>query len=142
MRLCVPTETNSGLTARLFDHFGSAPFLTMIDTETAIPKVIPNPGCAQPHQGRHHIQQLIKHRVDAVVCRGVGRQALAALRQAGIQVLVPTVTTVSDVVTAVLQGRTQPLAEHHACGGSGRHAGRRSRRQERPRRQATEPRPA
>ena len=138
MRLCVPTETNSGLTAPLFDHFGSAPFLTIIDTETAVPRIIPNPGCAQPHQSRHHIQQLLKHRVDAVVCRGVGRQALAALSEAGIQVLVPTETTVSDVITAVLQGRTRPLTEHQACGGSGRHAGRRSRSLERPRRRVTE----
>ena len=32
MKICIPTETNSGKEAMVYGHFGSAPFFTIFDT--------------------------------------------------------------------------------------------------------------
>jgi predicted Fe-Mo cluster-binding NifX family protein len=65
------------------------------------------------------------HDVDALVCKGVGRRAFAALREADIEVLTPAPETVEEIVEEVGEGRARRLSANEAC--NGRHAdGRRS----------------
>ena len=33
MRICIPTETDMGQEAKVYGHFGSAPYFTIYDTE-------------------------------------------------------------------------------------------------------------
>ncbi len=34
MKLCIPTEDDAGLTGQISDHFGSARWFTLVDSET------------------------------------------------------------------------------------------------------------
>lgn len=35
MKICMPTEPNNGLSSKVCDHFGSAPFFTVYDTDNS-----------------------------------------------------------------------------------------------------------
>lgn len=123
MKICIPTEDDSGLESRLFDHLGSAPFYTMIDLDGGGVEVVRNRDCGESSRPLHYIKEFKSQQIDAVVCLGVGRRAFAALQHVGIQVLVPAERSVSDVVTAVREGRTNPLSANQARGGGRRRSG-------------------
>jgi predicted Fe-Mo cluster-binding NifX family protein len=59
--------------------------------------------------------------VDAVVCLGLGRRALAGLAAAGIPVFVADEVSVSGAVEGFRAGRLAQLAEDGACGGGRGH---------------------
>jgi predicted Fe-Mo cluster-binding NifX family protein len=115
MKICIPTETESGPTAAVCGHFGRAPFWALADTESGQLEFRPSAGC-QGHDG-HHVGQLAGIGVGAVVCRGLGRRAHAALRESGIEVLLSERETVSGVLEDARDGRLRPMPEDLACQG-------------------------
>ena len=121
MRLCLPTVHDSGRAAMLSDHFGSAPFFTIVDSESGATETVAN------HHARHApgscdaARGIAEHRVDAVLCLGLGRRALASLEQAGISVFVSTAGTVGAAVDAFVAGGLPHLEAQAACGGGQRH---------------------
>jgi len=120
MKICVPTETATGSASRISDHFGGSPFFVVIDTEGDGVEIISGPGCGGQGSSDHHLGRLATHGVEAVVCRGMGKRAFAAMREAGLDVLRTELHTVSEVLEAAREGRLSPLTEEDACGG-GRH---------------------
>lgn len=131
MRICIPTADNRGLDARAHDHFGSAPFFTLVDVTTNEVTVVPNGGAEHEHGACRPLRQLRSHEFDTVICRGMGRRALANLDQQGIEVHMTPCDTVSEIVAAVGRGETQPLSTHEACQGHGAEAEPSIRRQRR-----------
>ena len=85
MRICIPTVDDRGLEARISEHFGSAPFYTLVDTETGRLETLPNShpghGSGQAHArgACRALATIGPHNCDAVVCRGMGRGAMATL---------------------------------------------------------------
>lgn len=122
MRICIPTEDDKGSESRVFNHFGTAPFFTIVDVETARVVVVRVNGYHR-QQHDHHIPELKAHDVGAVVCDRIGKRACAALRKEGIDVLAAVGGTVSDVLNAVNAGETSTISPAEACGG-GRHGRR------------------
>lgn len=119
MRICIPTADGSGLAASAYAHFGSAPFFTLVDTDTNEVTVVPNAGSEHQHGACQPLRQLRSHPFDAVVCRGMGRRALANLAEEGIQVYVTPCNTVSEIVEAVGGGDVRLLTPQDACQGHG-----------------------
>lgn len=124
MKICIPTKDNRGLASRAYGHFGSAPFLAMVDVDSGWLEVVGN----QDHHHRphscHHVDALRALDVDAVICAGVGRRAFTALREAGIDVLVPEHSTVAQIVETVRLGGIRRLSAAEACSGGRTGAGR------------------
>ena len=78
MKICIPTRDERGLQAELSGHFGSAPFFTVVDTDSWECEVIPSGG--HGHGGSCAPTELIGSRkIDAVVCRGMGGPARQAV---------------------------------------------------------------
>jgi predicted Fe-Mo cluster-binding NifX family protein len=124
MKLCLPTVHDGGPAARLSDHFGSAPFFTLVDSETGAVEVITNPQGAHAHRACDAARAIAAHDVGAVVCLGLGRRALASLERAGIPVFVSSTGTVGGAVDAFRAGRLPRLRTDAACGGGrGHHCG-------------------
>jgi predicted Fe-Mo cluster-binding NifX family protein len=123
MKICIPTLSDLGVDAEMSEHFGSAPYFTIVDTEGDGVEVVRNSGLGEGPHSDHHVGALTARDVDAVVCNGVGRRAFAALHQAGIDVFSPSGKTVGGAVEAVRDGSATPLTEDQACGG-GRREGR------------------
>lgn len=114
MKICIPTESDEGLAAVVAGHLGRAPFLTLVDTETAEVAILPN----TPHAGRFcSPEPLAGTGVEAVVCCHAGRGAVARLLAAGLHVLVTDAPRVGDAVSAARRGGLRRLDPSDACHG-------------------------
>jgi predicted Fe-Mo cluster-binding NifX family protein len=121
MKICIPTQNDRGPDSEASDHFGKAPFFVLADVDNGGLEVVRNPECHEQHHSCHHVQVLKAHAVDAVLCSGIGRRALAGLTEAGIEVLAPAGRTVSEIVETVKVGKVRSLSPEDVCGGGGRH---------------------
>ena len=51
MKICIPTEDNRGLEGMVCGHFGSAPFFTLVDTDSGSCEIIGNSASEHGHGG-------------------------------------------------------------------------------------------
>ena len=121
MILCMPTMDGTGLDDRLSGHFGSAPYFTVVESGTGRTEVIANGHARHEHGHCRPTQSLQGRGVEAVVCRGLGRRALARLNGEGITVLVTEAETVVEALKAYVSGAVVPLDEAGACQGGHSH---------------------
>jgi predicted Fe-Mo cluster-binding NifX family protein len=117
MRICVPTATDEGLDAEVYGHFGSAPFFSVLDTDTDTVEVLANGHQHHEHGQCNPVGSLMGVKLDGVVVRGMGRNALARLGAAGIPVFVADGDTVRDIGAQVRAELLLPLDVAGACGG-------------------------
>jgi predicted Fe-Mo cluster-binding NifX family protein len=121
MRLCIPTLDGGGLAAELSDHFGGAPHLTLVDSESGEVATVAAGHSEGKDCGR--VGLLGGQQIDAVVVRsGIGRGAYAALTRRGIPVLVSSGPCVRDVVvearkSALVRLDAEQTCSHHHAGG-------------------------
>jgi predicted Fe-Mo cluster-binding NifX family protein len=122
MRICIPTHGDEGLGAEVAGHLGRAPFLTLVDTESGELAVIQN----APHRaGRCQPTAPLEGRgVEAVVCSGVGRRAMATLETAGIRVLTTHAARVAEVLESLRNGSVREMSALEACAGHAGHTDR------------------
>lgn len=120
MKLCIPTEDSTGLDARLCGHFGSTPFFTVVDTESESIELINNRELAHEHGACNPVSSIESHAIDAVVCGGLGKRALARLQQAGYKVYLSPGPTVRDIVAEQRGGKLREATLDEACGGHAR----------------------
>jgi len=121
MKLCIPTEDDRGLAGRLSAHFGSAPYLTLVDSETGDVEVVSNRQPDHEPGACTSAEKLKGYGVEAVVCQGLGRRAFGRLEDAGLPVFVAEAGSASDALEAFRAGRLPRLTEEAACqGGRGR----------------------
>lgn len=129
MKICIPTSVDLGVRSEVSAHFADAPFFILADLESAELETVQNPECHKHPGACHHVRLLEAHRVDAVVCEGIGRRAASGLREAGIDVLVPPARGVAQIIAAVDAGRARSLSVEDGCGeGTGHRHRRRHRR--------------
>jgi len=131
MKICIPSRDHRGLSSEVFDHFGSAPWFTIVDTEDGKVRTVRNPNCHRDEGSCHHVDILRKAGVTAVVSSGIGRRAWEGLDAAGIRVFSASFSKVGELVEAVKSGGatlldlSETCAEHGqgAWGGRGRGRG-------------------
>lgn len=121
MKLCIPTKDDRGPEAEPFGHFGSAPFFTLVDTDTGEIEVVANTNLHHRHGTCHPLSQLRGRGLDAIVCRGLGRRAFTSLASEGIDVMVASEGNVADILAAFEAGVLRPLTEEEACHGRHEH---------------------
>ncbi len=117
MRLCIPTVSEAGLSARLSPHFGSAPWFTVVDSETGATSAIENEHARHEHGQCAPTRSLEGKGIGVVVCRGLGRRALMNLEGQGMQVLVTEEWTVAGALEAYRAGSLPRLDPASACAG-------------------------
>jgi predicted Fe-Mo cluster-binding NifX family protein len=115
VRLCIPTESDAGLTAVVSGHLGRAPFLTLIDTESGELEVV----ASAPHRdgGCSPLEPLAGRGLSALVCRGVGARAVAAFEAAGIPVLRTEALRVDEALADVGRGGPIAVGPDQVCPG-------------------------
>jgi predicted Fe-Mo cluster-binding NifX family protein len=96
------------------EHFGRVPTYTIVDLDTNEVKVIPNTSEHTGGQG-YPPEIMAKEGVNAMVCRGLGRRAIAMFEEMGIDVYIGASGTVKDAVEAFKQGTLQKASEGDAC---------------------------
>jgi predicted Fe-Mo cluster-binding NifX family protein len=85
MKICVPTKTKDGKTAEVYEHFGSAPFFTIYDTESKTVEVIDNSNQHHDHGMCQPLNALANQHIDVVVTGGMGARAVQKLNEGGIK---------------------------------------------------------
>jgi predicted Fe-Mo cluster-binding NifX family protein len=121
-RIVIPTENKSGLDAILAEHFGRAPYYTIVDLDennqnvgvrTEVNKGEHVGGTGHPHE------HLLALKPNIFVVKGMGPGCLSSLQEAGINVLKATGTTVKEIVESFKEGKLTALvgacehAQHH-----------------------------
>jgi predicted Fe-Mo cluster-binding NifX family protein len=122
-RIIVPTENQEGLKARLAEHFGRAPYYTIVELgengEVSNVKNVPNVGEHAGGMGFSH-DHILEHKPNAIIVYGMGPRGLTSFQDAGVAVLKANVNTVGEVVAAYKEDKLEELTEgcehahHHA----------------------------
>jgi len=126
VKLCIPTEDDTGLTARISDHFGSARWFTLVDSETGSTRSVSNREHGHRPGTCDAAESISGLGVEAVVCFGFGRRAFQSMRRAGIPVYLTQSSSVGEAVEEFNMDILMPLLEEEACSGGrglGRHHG-------------------
>lgn len=124
MRICAPTDGDEGLWATVHPHFGSAPYFSVLDTESGAVEALPNPNRYHEHGHCRPVDALIDARLDAVAVRGIGRNALSLLADAGVAAYRTSALTVEQLLADARAGRLQAFDPTNVCGrreGHGHH---------------------
>jgi predicted Fe-Mo cluster-binding NifX family protein len=115
MRICIPTETNDGLKAEVYGHFGSAPYFTIYDTDKNSVETADNANMHHAHGTCHPMKALGTKRIDAVACAGMGARAVQGLNASGIKAYRVSQGLVSQVIRQFEQGSLEEITPDNAC---------------------------
>lgn len=113
-RIIVPTENQEGLNAQLAEHFGRAPYYTVVELgengEVSNVKTVPNVGEHAGGMGYSH-DNILELKPNAIIVYGMGPRGLNSFQGAGVAVLKANANTVSEVIAAYKDDRLQELTE-------------------------------
>lgn len=115
MKICIPTETNEGKQAKVFGHFGSAPYFTIYDTEKDTVEITDNSNQHHSHGMCQPMGALKGKAVDAVVTGGAGARAVQKLNDGGIRVYRALPGTVADIAAQFARGGLTEITVNNAC---------------------------
>jgi len=113
-RVIVPAEDQTGLKARLAEHFGRAPYYAIVDFDengnVANVKTVPNVGEHGGGMGFSH-DNLLVHQPTAIIVYGMGPRGINSFQGAGVAVLKANADIVGEVVNAYKEHKLQELTE-------------------------------
>ncbi|MFC1480231.1 NifB/NifX family molybdenum-iron cluster-binding protein [Candidatus Omnitrophota bacterium] len=115
MKICIPTKTKEGLKSKVCDHFGSALFFTIYDTDSNGIEVLDNSNQHHVHGSCHPLSVLNGQEIDAVVCRGMGLRAINSLNQGGIKAFRAVASTVEEIANKYRNGELEEMTPDIAC---------------------------
>jgi len=116
MKICVPAMSNKNqLNEQVFNHFGSAAYFTIFDTETKIYKSIENDNSHHNHGSCQPVQALAGYEVDAILTAGMGRRAIALFNEAGIKVFMYEGGTIADAIGKFETNQLKELDIESGC---------------------------
>ncbi len=121
MRICIPTENKEGLNAKVYNHFGSAPYFTIYDTGKETFKTVNNTNVHHSHGMCHPIGVLGVSSIDAVVCRGMGSRAVVKLNAANIKAYRADGETVAEIIKKYKDNELEEITVQNACMQHGCH---------------------
>jgi predicted Fe-Mo cluster-binding NifX family protein len=121
MKVAFPTQQNFGLNSPLFNHFGSAVFFIVADTETNQFESVTNPDRDHVHGQCSPLNALNGTPVDAIVVGGIGKGALQKLQAADIKVFRGIEGNVSENLERIKAGKLIDFSMDLTCSGHGIH---------------------
>ena len=114
MRIVIPTSNESGLDAQLSEHFGRAPFFTVVDLNeeghVIDQKTIANESEHFGGEG-HPPDRILQFKPHALVTYGMGPRALTIFQEAKVAVLRTNASTVREVIAAYNKNELEELTE-------------------------------
>lgn len=115
MKICIPSKSAEGISARVSAHFGSAPFFTLYDTDTREIQVVKNQNQHHEHGQCRPRQAVIGLGVEAVIAAGLGQRALLGLNESGIRVYKTEAKTVGEILDHLEDHLREPMTLESAC---------------------------
>ena len=96
-------------------HFGSAPFVTIYDTDTKRFAHIGNRNLHHIHDGCQPLLALSGQTVDVVICGGMGARAVQKLSEDGIKAFKVRGATVKEALINYLEDQLNQITPLNAC---------------------------
>lgn len=121
MRIAFPTIKESGPDDQVHDHFGSAGFFLILDSETGESKCIRNQDQHHKHGQCQPGKFLGSEKVDAIIAGGMGKGALSKLGRQGIAIYRGVEGSISENLTLFKAGKLPQFSMEHACSDSDHH---------------------
>ena len=121
MKICLPTQGKNGLSEMVYNHFGSAQFFTIYDTNTKEIQTVENDNLHHNHGMCQPLDIISKYNIDAIMTNGMGRRAVQLLNNSGIKVYLLNSSTVEEAVKNIESDELVELTIENACGGHGCH---------------------
>jgi len=119
VRIVIPVLDESGVNAKLSEHFGRAPYFAVIDLDESggisSQRTVANTSEHFGGTGRPP-DRILQLRPNALITYGMGPQALNIFQEAKVAVLRANTNTVGDALRAYNEDQLQELTEgcHHA----------------------------
>ena len=123
MKIAFPTQENLGLESPVYGHFGSAPFFTIVHTDTGSVDAVSNADEHHAHGQCQPMQALGGSSVDAVVVGGIGAGALRKLTSQGVRVYRAVHGTVGENLALVQNGTLPQFLPDMTCAGHDKDGG-------------------
>ena len=114
MRIVIPTLDKNGLDAQLSEHFGRAPYFTVVDVDengcVTDQKTIAN---ESEHFGGvgNPPDRILQFKPNALVTYGMGPKALNIFQDAKVAVLRANANTVREIIAAYNKDQLEELTE-------------------------------
>jgi len=120
MKICIPTQSKNGKTSQVNDHFGSAPYLAVYETDAGTLEFIENTNEHHSHGMCQPIAALSEKGIEAIVCHGMGARALQKLNHQGIKAYKVDASTVEELITLfqtdqIVELTVENACQHHEC---------------------------
>jgi predicted Fe-Mo cluster-binding NifX family protein len=123
MKICFPTKGKEGLSAKLYSHFGSAPYFTIFDTDTKNIEIVDNGNKEHIHGACNPLETLKNSQIDAIVVGGIGFNAFKKLSTLNVRIYSHASTeTVEAVYKAFLKNELIPVNEKNICSHGDNHS--------------------
>ncbi|MFA6008574.1 MAG: NifB/NifX family molybdenum-iron cluster-binding protein [Desulfobacteraceae bacterium] len=119
MKVVFPTEVNIGMDSVVFEHFGSANFFILVDSETENMEVILNQDLNHQHGQCQPMKAIGGREIDAVVVGGIGGTAMTKLKKGGKTVFKAVAGSVKDNLELLKAGKLTEFMPFDICGGHG-----------------------
>jgi predicted Fe-Mo cluster-binding NifX family protein len=119
MKLCIPTKGNEGMKAEVNLHFGSAPYFTIVDTQTNEIEIINNSDEHHAHGMCQPVKSLTGKNIDAVISGGMGMRAIQRLNQDNIKVFRAEGGNVAEIIGRYKNNSLEELNSQNACAHHG-----------------------
>ncbi len=119
MIVAFPAEKDLGIDSLVHNHFGSANFFIIADTDSTLVKTLKNKDLNHEHGNCQPLSALGNTHVDAVAAGGIGGGALRKLGAGGIKVLRAVEGTVRENMELVKSGKLPEFMPGMACKGHG-----------------------
>jgi predicted Fe-Mo cluster-binding NifX family protein len=116
MKIAFPIQENEGLEGTLADHFGRAPKFVIYDAEKDETHTIDNTG---DHFGGQISTPVLlsKNHIDILICRGLGRRAIARFADLGINIFITQFQIVKQALDAYKKNELTPATDADGCAG-------------------------
>lgn len=115
MKLCLPVTKNNGINSPISEHFGSAPYFVIVDTDTSECNAIQNTNSHHSHGMCQPLSALEGNKIDAIVVGGIGGGALNKLCAANIKVFKTAHNNISDIVKAYKENSLEEMTLDSVC---------------------------
>ena len=122
IHLCVPVVEANGLDSVVSEHFGRAPFHVVVNLRSReVTTIEKENDCGESHGHCMPVDLLMRHGVNVVACKGIGRGAAARLVAEKIGVFATTARTVAEVVDGYEKQSLKLISESNLCSGHHNH---------------------
>ena len=121
MKLCIPVVSNEGFDSEICGHFGSAPWFMLYDQAHETVEAIVNIKAEHEHGQCRPMDLLADRGIGAVICKGMGRNAIDAIERKGMKVFMTSGLTVRHAIDEFMDGRLVKFDAGQSCRGPACH---------------------